>query len=288
MAGVDPAHPRNPILPAAVGGNNLLLRVASAVVMAPLALGAAYFGSYIFLAFWMIAALGVLWEWDGMVCAHDKNPVFTIGAVTIIGSSLLWGISRPVPALILIALGMLGVATLASKIRRAWCLAGLGYASAMLVAPLVLRGDPSLGFWAVVFVFAVVWSTDIAAYAAGRALGGPKLVQRVSPNKTWSGAVGGLVAGITGGIVVAKLAGINDFVTLGLVAMVLSIASQTGDLLESAIKRLFEVKDASLLIPGHGGLMDRLDGFITASLVAVVIGVLRGGVDAPGVGLLVW
>jgi len=110
----------------------------------------------------------------------------------------------------------------------------------------------------------------------------------VSPNKTWSGAIGGLVAGVGGGIVVAKFAAIENLVAIGVVAFVISVASQAGDLLESAIKRQFNVKDASWLIPGHGGLMDRLDGFLTASALAVMIGLAHGGVAAPGRGVMVW
>ena len=214
--------------------------------------------------------------------------MFAIASISIVGMSLLWAIDRPVPALILIALGALGVATLASKIRRSWCVAGLLYAGGLLLAPVVLRADPAFGFFAIIFLFAVVWSTDIGAYAAGRGLGGPKLMPRVSPNKTWTGAVGGLVAGVVGGIAVAIFADIGTLVAVGLAAFVLSIASQAGDLLESAIKRRFNVKDASGIIPGHGGLMDRLDGFMVASVVAVLIGLVRGGFAAPGRGLLGW
>ncbi len=274
--------------PVAAGSHNLVLRVGSALVMVPLALGVAYLGGHVFIAFWTIAALLVLWEWDALVCTHDKNPVFTIGSVTIVGTGLLWAIDRPVPALMLIALGMLGVATLAVKIRRAWCVAGVVYSGGLLIAPVVLRADPTLGFAAILFLFAVVWSTDIVAYVAGRALGGPKLMPRVSPNKTWTGAIAGLAAGMGGGIVVAHLAQVDNLVAVGLVACALSIISQVGDLLESAIKRRFNVKDTSWLIPGHGGLMDRLDGFLTASVLAVIIGLMHGGVAAPGRGLLVW
>ena len=288
MAGAGPLNPRNTMLPVAGGSSNLVLRVGSALVMVPLALGAAYLGGHVFLAFWTIAALVVLWEWDALVCAHDKNPVFIIGSVTIAGTCLLWAIDRPVPALMLIVLGMLGVATLASKIRRAWCVVGVVYTSIILIAPVVLRTDPALGFAAILFLFAVVWSTDIVAYIAGRLLGGPKLMPRVSPNKTWTGAFGGLAAGVGGGVVVAQLAQIDNLVAVGLVAIVLSVVSQAGDLLESAIKRRFNVKDTSWLIPGHGGLMDRLDGFVTASGLAVIIGLMHGGVAGPGRGLLVW
>jgi phosphatidate cytidylyltransferase len=138
------------------------------------------------------------------------------------------------------------------------------------------------------FLFAIVWVTDIAAYFVGRAFGGPKLWSAVSPKKTWSGAVGGTLGGVAAGLVVAKVAGLVVAPMLVIVALALSIAAQLGDLLESAIKRHFGAKDASQLIPGHGGLMDRLDGFLTAAAAAVMVGLLRGGLEGPARGLLVW
>jgi phosphatidate cytidylyltransferase len=138
------------------------------------------------------------------------------------------------------------------------------------------------------FVFAIVWTTDIAAYFVGRGLGGPMLVPRVSPNKTWTGAIGGLLASVFAAIIVAKIAALTSFFALAMLAIVLSISAQAGDLFESFLKRRFNAKDSSHLIPGHGGLMDRLDGFVTASVAAVMIGVVRGGFEAPGRGLLVW
>ena len=287
MAGADQITPPQTVLPQA-GNSNLVLRIISSLVMAPLALGVAYVGDQVFLWFWTVAALVVLWEWDGMVCTHDKNPVFALGSIAIVGTSLLWAMSRPVLALILISLGALGVATLATKARRTWSVVGLAYAAVLLIAPVVLRADPIFGFRVIVFVFAVVWSTDVLAYVVGRMLGGPKLIPRISPNKTWAGAIGGLAAGIGAGIAVAKYFGADDIAAISLVAFLLSVASQSGDVLESAVKRQFNVKDASWLIPGHGGLMDRLDGFMAASLLAVIIGLAHGGVVAPGRGLLVW
>jgi len=138
------------------------------------------------------------------------------------------------------------------------------------------------------FVFAIVWVTDIAAYFTGRAIGGPKLWPAVSPKKTWSGAIGGTLGGIAAGLLVAKMAGLVVAPMMVLVALGLSIVAQGGDLLESAIKRHFGAKDASQLIPGHGGLMDRLDGFLTAAAAAVMLGLLRGGLEGPSRGLLVW
>ena len=118
--------------------------------------------------------------------------------------------------------------------------------------------------------------------------GGPLLWPRVSPNKTWAGAVGGVVGGVAAGTSVAYASGVDKLVAVGIVALLLSVLTQAGDLFESAVKRRFGAKDAGSLIPGHGGLMDRLDGFLVAALVALLIGILRQGPDAPAQGLLVW
>jgi phosphatidate cytidylyltransferase len=286
VTGIDPAKPTGAALP--VGRSNLAIRVASSLVLAPIAVGTAYYGGIVFIVFWMIAAFCVIWEWDTLVCAHDKSPVLTIGSVAIAGAGLLLTLGRTVTVIALILLGMLGAAALASKIRRGWCVAGVAYAGALLIAPVLLRRDAALGFVAILFLFTVVWLTDVVAYFCGRALGGPKLMPSVSPNKTWSGAFGGTLGAIIGGVVVASYAGIMNLVAVAVLAGLLSVASQAGDLLESWIKRQFDAKDAGSLIPGHGGVMDRLDGFLVAAVVAAVVGIVRGGVDAPAQGLLVW
>jgi phosphatidate cytidylyltransferase len=141
---------------------------------------------------------------------------------------------------------------------------------------------------AILFLFAVVWATDVTAYFAGRAIGGPKLWAAVSPKKTWSGALGGTLGGVVAALLVATFMGLVIAPMLVLVALFLSVASQAGDLLESALKRQFGAKDSSDLIPGHGGLMDRLDGFLTAVLAAAMVGLCRGGLDGAAQGLLVW
>ena len=111
------------------------------------------------------------------------------------------------------------------------------------------------------FLFAIVWATDIAAYFAGRTIGGPKLMPAVSPKKTWSGAIGGALGAVVAGLIVVESAGLGVTPALVILAFMLSAVAQAGDLIESAIKRHFGAKDSSALIPGHGGLMDRLDGF---------------------------
>jgi phosphatidate cytidylyltransferase len=171
--------------------------------------------------------------------------------------------------------------------RLLWIAAGAGYAAVLAAAPPLLRFDPSYGLSAIIFVFVIVWSTDIFGYVVGRLIGGPKLLPAVSPKKTWSGAIGGTLGAIAGAGVAAVVFDAALPAMLGL-AVCLSIASQAGDLLESAVKRKFEIKDASHIIPGHGGVMDRVDGFIVACGFAAIIGVARGGWSHAGQGLLVW
>lgn len=171
--------------------------------------------------------------------------------------------------------------------RLPWVAPGLVYAGIAFFAPVLLRADEPFGLVAVLFLFAIVWSTDILGYAVGRIIGGPKLWLAVSPKKTWSGAIGGTLGGAIAGAGVAHIGGLA-LLPLTYVAVALSIAAQAGDLLESAIKRKFNVKDSSHLIPGHGGVMDRLDGFIVAAFFALLIGVVRAGLVRPAHGLLVW
>jgi phosphatidate cytidylyltransferase len=183
---------------------------------------------------------------------------------------------------------VIAAAILAPRLHRAWLTAGVCYAGALLLSAVLLRGSDWLGFIALVLLFAIVWTTDIFGYFAGRAIGGPKLMPSVSPKKTWSGAIAGVAgAMIVAVLVAAAFGGLNKIAFAGL-ALLLSVLSQAGDLLESSIKRRFGAKDASGLIPGHGGVMDRLDGFWAAALAACVIGVLRGGFDNAAGGLLIW
>ena len=169
-----------------------------------------------------------------------------------------------------------------------WILLGVLYAALLLIAPVVLRADANYGIVAILFLFAIVWTTDIAGYFAGRAIGGPKLAPSISPKKTWSGAIAGLLSSMIVIALGARYVSDVRVVPLIGVAAVLSIFSQAGDLGESALKRLFNVKDSSQIIPGHGGVLDRLDGFWAAVVCAAVIGLVRGGFAEPAKALLIW
>ena len=203
MAGADPAE-EPPGLSILAGRSNLVLRVVSSLVLAPLAIAAAWFGGLVFVAFWTIAAVIVLWEWETLVCAHDRNSVLTVGAAALIGAAAVLIVGWFGIAIALIALGAFGDRSACIAGAAAWCVAGLVYAAALLIAPVLLRRDATFGFAAILFLFVIVWLTDIAAYFAGRAIGGPKLMPRVSPKKTWSGAIGGTLAAWSAAVGVAQ------------------------------------------------------------------------------------
>jgi phosphatidate cytidylyltransferase len=271
-----------------LSANNLALRVLSAVVLAPLALFAAYLGGWPFALFWGAAALAVLWEWITLVVGPAYRLMFSsCGAAIVIAGFVAW-LGRPVAALLMVGLGAFAAAVFAPPERRLWVSIGVGYGGAMLLAPMFLRADSIYGFVVIVLLFAIVWTTDIVGYFAGRAFGGPKLLPSVSPKKTWSGAIAGAAGAVIAALLVVGLVGSFNSLAIIIIALVLSVLAQFGDLFESWVKRQFGAKDSSHLIPGHGGVMDRLDGFWAAAFAACLIGLLRGGFDGPGRGLLLW
>src|SRR5262249_11348178 len=261
------------------------MRVVAALVLAPLAIVLAYAGGWMWAFLVTLASIGLFVEWLTVVGAGQValTAAGTI-ALAVMGFCVVLGWLTT--AFVIGILGLVCVALLASD-KRGWAAAGCLYAVAALVSSVLLRQDPVNGFIALMFVLLVVWATDIGGYFAGRSIGGPKLWPRVSPKKTWAGALGGFVASlaIAGGFAAF---GLGRAVPLLALSAVLSVVSQLGDLFESAVKRRFGVKDSSHLIPGHGGLMDRLDGFIAAILVASIFGILRHGVHSAGSGLMVW
>jgi phosphatidate cytidylyltransferase len=262
-------------------------RVASGIVMALLAVGAVVSGGWPFVLFWAAAAVGIFWEWSAIV-AHGADAARVVGIAALIAAALAAGAGQILAAAMALAAGAAAVAAACAPGRRGWGAAGVAYAGIVLIAPILLRRDRDLGLLAMLFLFAVVWSTDILGYFVGRAIGGPRLAPPISPKKTWSGAGGGALGALAAGIAVVYIGGDITLLPVTCVAFVLSIVSQAGDLFESAVKRRFGVKDASHVIPGHGGLMDRLDGFIAASGVAALVGIMRGGLDASARGLLLW
>ncbi len=277
----------------------LKLRVLSALVIGPATLAITWWGGIPFSLLIVLCAVIMADEWETIVLGETSARERLI-TVALVGLSVAAGafgrrVGLSPAAVLTIVVAAMGVAA-AVAMRGAriggregavsWAPWGAFYAVLPSLALDALRAD-ALGLWLILFLFAVVWSTDIAAYFTGRALGGPKLMPRVSPKKTWSGALGGLSVAILAGVGVAYLAGAPHLLPVAGVAAVMSVASQAGDLLESLLKRRFDVKDSGRIIPGHGGLLDRVDGLVAAALVAVLVSTLHGS-GHGGPGLLFW
>jgi phosphatidate cytidylyltransferase len=277
--GASPRSARPPWFATELGA-----RVASAVVLGISALIATYAGGWLFAVFWLIAGTAILAEWINMTEVEPRLPMQIVLGAALGLLTFLYLTGAGLAAFVVVSGGaMLACAALGRRSRdRLWSVSGFVYAAVISgVAPLV-RDHPELGLAGLLWMFAVVWSTDVGAYFTGRRLGGPKLWRRVSPKKTWSGFVGGLLAGVFSGLAVnfvAESLGWTPPASWPIVAFasaVASMASQGGDLAESALKRRFDVKDSSHLIPGHGGVMDRLDGFwAVAALIGIVLLVER-------------
>ena len=261
------------------------LRVASALVLGAVVLGTLLVGGWAFAGIWLIAGVVGAAEWLAMTRSEPLLPLLGLTGATLFGvlATALLGAPVWVPALLLLA-GSLGLFVLGHGPGRRKPIWGLLGGAVVALVPTLLRIDPEIGIVGPAWMFAVVWSTDSVAYFTGRLIGGPKLMPRVSPKKTWSGALGGLAAGIVGGTVTVLIARSQGWDALPAVSLPLvaalsglaSILSQGGDLVESALKRRYGVKDSGRSIPGHGGVMDRLDGFFAvAGLAGLCLAALR-------------
>ena len=268
------------------GRSELMPRIVSAIVMAAAAVATAWIGGLVFTLFWCLAALAVLWEWQGLVAGPRRGWAIAAGGVALAVAAFLAGGGQPVAAVALLGLGTAATAMIGTPGQRLAMAGGLLYAGALAVSLPILRQSTPDGLAIVLWLFAVVWGTDTMAYFGGRLIGGPKLARRLSPSKTWSGFLTGISCGAVLGVLVVPAKGCElCILAAGLCGGALA---QAGDLFESSIKRRYGVKDAGSLIPGHGGVMDRLDGFIAASIFAAAMGLWRFGPVAAGSGLLQW
>lgn len=259
-------------------------RIWSGLVMAAVVLAATWVGGLPFRVLSAAIALLVYFEWSTITKLTERNyGANLVGWVGIILLSANIGFGDPDMSMPLLSGLVITVALMVLIGGGTWWLpGGVLYSGLSGISLAAIRDVGAGGLAAILFVFAVVWSTDILAYFVGRALKGPKLAPRISPGKTWSGAIGGTVSAIIAGSLVSFWAFGRLSVWIVFLAFVLSAASQIGDLFESFIKRRFGVKDSSQLIPGHGGVMDRVDGLVFACfavfLLALVYGPLRGHV----------
>jgi len=255
--------------------SELSRRIISAIVLATIAIVALWIGGWVFaLLVIVLAAIG-LWEWTG-ICGAAEPPWLRAGLISALVVGLtLFQLGNLISALVLLA-GAAAVALTVACVRRAygWATLGIIYVTIPSIALIAFRQAGAEGVLMIVFIALIVWATDIAAYFGGRAIGGPKLWPLVSPKKTWSGAVSGLSGAIIVALVFTVIAGKGSLVAAVILAILLSVAAQAGDLAESAFKRRFGVKDSGTIIPGHGGVLDRVDGLFVALALAWLLAVM--------------
>lgn len=262
---------------------DLLPRLASGLVLATAALTAVWQGGAIFALVWFGAALAVGLEWQNLIGARRLRLRFALTTAALAIACYCAAQGRLAMACGALGLAGVAIAVAAGRGRRLWAFAGVAYAGSLLISVFALYAVPGLGLRAIFWLFATVWGTDIFAYFGGRLIGGPKLWPQVSPSKTWAGTLCGVFAGALIGVAIGTLglegAPAAPVFALGLAA---ALVAQTGDILKSTVKRRFGAKDSSTLIPGHGGFMDRLDGFIAAAAFLALFAALDGLAAASG------
>jgi phosphatidate cytidylyltransferase len=264
--------------PTTAGRSNLASRVVVGVFLAVVAIADIWVGGPAFTLMIVVGVGVVLWEWCAM---HGIPQAWRIaGVATLAGAGALAHLGRPLVAVALLGTAILAAILLSALTRTAgkrWLSTGLVYAGLPAVALIWLRNQPD-GLALVMWTMGVVWATDIFAYFAGRAIGGPKIWTAISPNKTWAGLVGGMVAAALFSILFAQLADWPQTLPMmALVGALLAVVAQMGDFFESWLKRRAGVKDSGKLLRGHGGVMDRVDGLVPVCIVVA----LWVGVRAP-------
>lgn len=265
-------------------GGELVKRVISAIVLATIGIGATIAGPIPLAVVVIVVSALLAWEWGRLVrnCEFDDMLYVHVAAVALATGLMAAGFATY--ALVVLAVGFVAIAIRRSREYRKLSALGVPYIGLAAVGIIWLRGSDQ-GLAAVLLVFACVWAHDSVAMFAGRAAGGPRLWPSISPKKTWSGAIAGLTAStFVAAAAHLFLSGTNPW-WLGLLGFLLGFAALVGDLAESSLKRLGRVKNASGLIPGHGGFLDRMDGAIASFALACLIALCLNA-DAPAQALL--
>lgn len=259
--------------------SSLWPRIVTSLVLIPSALAAVYAGGWV-LAVWATAAgIAMSREWI-MIVHREQQPGWRLAlhtvAIVLSQGLLVAGHANYAMAAVLFMALVGNVYAQRLGERSIWTVMGIVFIALPTLAFSELRMLTPFGLETVVWLLCIVWATDSAAYLAGSAFGGPKLAPLISPNKTWVGAVSGLAAGIIAGILLTQLTGFVARDPYVLACAGVSLLTQCGDLAESFLKRTFGVKDASDLIPGHGGALDRLDGMIVATSGVAILAAIIG------------
>ena len=258
------------------------VRMVSALAMMPVALVLVILGGWPFACLVGLAVVLMALEWRQLTDARFGGGGGDLAGISVAGLGLLVVVlaasGLPSEALIALLGGALAAGLVAWRLGAPplWIGLGAAYLALPALALIWLRGLPQLGLQIVIWLLVVVWTTDILAYLVGRNVGGPRLAPSISPGKTWSGLCGGVLAAALAGAVTAWAAGSERLLHGAGLGGLLAVVSQIGDLIESALKRRAGVKDSGTLIPGHGGVLDRLDGLVLAAPVLALLGLIFG------------
>jgi phosphatidate cytidylyltransferase len=284
----DQSHAEADLGPSGTGpalGSDFRLRLVWGFGMAAVAAAFIFAGTISFSVLVVIVALLLSWEWSRLVHGPGADIVLAVHLAAAFAAAVLAAIGYVGLGLLALSIGAILTVVLSLGHNSVYAAIGVFYAGLPAVAMIWLRSDVAFGLLAVVFLIMVVIAADTAAFLSGRLLGGPKLWPRLSPNKTWAGLIGAVVAStVVGAWFWLAVPGVSPL-RLAATAAVLGLISQIGDLAESALKRHFGVKDSGHLIPGHGGIMDRLDGLVAAASAAGLIG-MAINVHSPARALL--
>ncbi|HZD27046.1 MAG TPA: phosphatidate cytidylyltransferase [Alphaproteobacteria bacterium] len=266
--------------PADKPGAGVLPRLASVAVLLPVTLFCLYAGGWLFAALVALAGVLMALEWDRLVGGPARpGLVAVVMALALLLAVLTTARSGPGLGVIVLAVGLVALLAAALVERRpvSWALLGGLWLGLPTLGVVWLRGTPELGFAGTLWLLAAIWASDTGAYAAGRGIGGPKLAPRISPKKTWAGLAGGMAAAALVSLALAGFGYAGPAWLLAVLGAGLAVVSQVGDLAESAVKRHFGVKDSGTLIPGHGGILDRVDALLFAVLAALALAALTDG-----------
>jgi phosphatidate cytidylyltransferase len=238
-----------------------------------------WLGGWFFTALVIVAGLIMNWEWDRLCGGTGRGAHLWLRGGAIVGAMTSFQLGHPLWALAIAVIGGLAASVAPSFGRAGWRVLGASYIIAPCIALIWLRGEPATGLATVIWLLAVVWASDTGAYFFGRAIGGPKMAPKISPNKTWAGLIGGAGSAAIVGIAAGYLTGAQSFVYLVVSGAILALVGQLGDVFESSIKRRFKVKDSGSIIPGHGGLFDRLDSLLFVAVIYAAMMLMTGGVS---------
>lgn len=257
---------------------DLKVRVLSALVMAPVVLGAVWAGGWVFHALIAFGSVIAVSEWTSIVPSARRLPARLMATIGILVALMVQIVAGPAAGLGAAAAFAVLTAIVGGGSDRGLLGFGVLYVAVGMAGLMWLRDLPDNGLSLFLFVLFAIWATDIGAYAAGRSIGGPKLAPRISPKKTWAGLIGGMAASALFGWLVALAFGAARPDIALAVGAATAVVGQAGDLFESAVKRRYNVKDSGQLIPGHGGILDRIDGLLAAAPVLALFHAAVGSV----------